>query len=303
MPDPARALKRPHKCRNLLTVSGLERGFWGLDDNLGQGLLRLEQFVLPSSLGLSPEIPMQLNCDPFARPSPPQWLVSNGSITVGPVRTELLLRGVMHGRVPSDSMVREVGWQNWRELGQIREVCALKRVLDRTVAEPSSKVPSLRESAAAVAEAGDVGEALLLALHAAARATSATVGLAHRVREPLLLPTMSCVFEASLQLLGEVLPWFDPAFALARAGGLVLGPADAGVVERAISSRLAGTGSLRGVAMLPISVDGQLCAILELGRSDHLFRVSDAAELADFAVSVGAALTRLSAAHAISNPK
>jgi hypothetical protein len=277
--------------------------FWGFDGNLGQGLVRLEQFGLPSSLGLTPRSPMQLNCDPFARPSPPQWLVSNGSVTVGPVRTELLLRGVMHGRVPSDSMVREVGWQSWREIGQIREVCALKRVLERTVAEPSSKAPSLRESAAAVGEAVDVGEALLLALHAAARATSATIGLAHRVREPLLLPTTSCVFEASPQSLGEVLPWFDPVFALARTGGLVLGPANAGVVERAISLRLAHAGSLRGVAMLPISVDGQLCALLELGRSDHLFRVSDAAELADFAVSVGAALTRLSRPRAISNPK
>lgn len=246
---------------------------------------------------------MQLNCDPFARPSPPQWLVSNGSITVGPVRTELLLRGVLHGRVPTDSMVREVGWQNWREIGQIREVCALKRVLERTVAEPGPKAPSLRESAAAVAEASDFGEALLLALHAAAQATSATVGLAHRVREPLLLPTTSCVFESSTEALGEVLPWFDPAFALARSGGLVLGPAHEGVVERAISARLAGPAPLRGVAMLPITVEGQLCAMLELGRSDHPFRVSDAAELGDFAVSIGTALRQLGALRTNSNPK
>ncbi len=244
---------------------------------------------------------MQSSCDPFARPNPPEWFVSNGAVTVGPVRTELLLRGVMHGRVPSDSMVREAGWQTWRNVGQIREVCALKRVLDRTMDEP--RVQGFREGAQAVAEATDVGEALLLALHAAAHATSATVGLAHRVREPLLLPTTSCVFECSSDALGEVLPWFDPAFALARSGGLVLGPASAGGVELAISARLANGAALRGVAMLPIAVNGQLCAMLELGRSDHLFRTSDAAELGDFAVSVGATLARLGALSTSSNPK
>jgi hypothetical protein len=238
---------------------------------------------------------MHLNCDPFARPSPPEWLVSNGTVTVGPVRTELLLRGVLHGRVPSDSMVREVGWQSWREISQIREVCALKRVLDRSVEEPSSDARGFPEGVESLAVATDVGEVLLLALHAAARATSATVGLAHRVREPLLLPTASCVFESSPELLGEVLPWFDPAFALARSGGLVLGPPNAGSVERAINARLSRGTSLRGVAMLPISVGGALCAMLELGRSDHPFRLSDAADLADFAVSVGAALSRLGA--------
>ena len=249
---------------------------------------------------------MQLNCDPFAHPSPPQWLVTNGTVTVGPVRTELLLRGVLHGRVPSDSMVREVGWQNWRQVGQIREVCALKRVLDRTLDEPSAQVQGvqgLREGAQAVAAASDAGEALLIALHAAAHATSATVGLAHRVRDPLRLPTTSCVFESSLEVLGEVLPWFDPAFALARSGGLVLGPASAGAVERAINGRLSNGAPLRGVAMLPICVAGRLCAMLELGRSDHPFRLSDAAELGDFAVSVGAALGRLAALPTNSNPK
>jgi len=222
-------------------------------------------------------------------------LVSNGTVTVGPVRTELLLRGVMHGRVPSDSMVREVGWQTWREIGQIREVCALKRVLERTMDDANPRLCSFREGIQAVTDSSDVGEALLLALHAAAHATSATVGLAHRVREPLLLPTASCVFERSPDVLGEILPWFDPAFALARSGGLVLGPANAGAVERAISARLSSGAPLLSVAMLPITVGGQLCAMLELGRSDHPFRLTDAAELGDFAVSVGAALGRLGA--------
>lgn len=236
---------------------------------------------------------MQLTSDSLASNSSPAWLVTNGKVTVGPVHTELLLRGVMHGRVPSDSMVREVGWQHFRPLAQIREVCALKRSLERTVGEPSPKANGFHEAAQIVADAADVGEALLLALHAAANATSATVGLAHRLREPLLLPTTSCVFEASLESLGEVLPWTDPAFALARAGQIVLGAADAGPAERAIAKRLAGEQPLAGVVMIPIRVGGELCALLELGQSDHAFRASDAAELGDFAVSVGAAIEKL----------
>ncbi len=236
---------------------------------------------------------MQLSSEPSASKNPPAWLVTNGRVTVGPVHTELLLRGVMHGRVPSDSMVREVGWQHFRPLTQIREVRALQRSLERSVGEPSPKTNGFHEGARAVSEAEDVGEALLLALHAAADATSATVGLAHRLREPLLLPTTSCVFEAPLECLGEVLPWFDPAFALARGGQAVLGPANAGPVERAIAERLGSGRELAGVVMLPIQIDGELCAMLELGRSDHAFRASDAAELADFAASVGKTIAKL----------
>jgi len=239
----------------------------------------------------------------FSAPtSAPEWLVCNGGVTVGPVRTELLLRGVIHGRVPSSAWVRQTGWQNWRELGKIREVSALSRVLDRRIDEPAVEPSSLRESAETVAQAADAGEALLIALHAAAQATSATVGLAHRVREPLLLPTTSCLFEAPSERLGEVLPWFDPAFVLARSGRgrLLLGSGEPGGVQQAVSGRLSPGMPLAGLAVLPIMVDGQLCAMLELGRSDHPFRTSDAAELADFVEHVAVTLARHGAARRIS---
>ena len=241
---------------------------------------------------------MQLSSGFFAPTGAPEWLVCNRGVTVGPVRTDLLLRGVIHGRVPSTAWVRQTGWQNWRELGKIREVSALSRVLERRVDELTLEPPSLRESAEAVAQAADAGEALLIALHAAAHATSATVGLAHRVREPLLLPTTSCLFEAASERLGEVLPWFDPAFALARAGRaqLLLGSAQPGSVQQAASARLSPGSPLAGLAVLPIMVNGQLCAMLELGRSDHPFRTNDATELADFIAQVAVALARLAAA-------
>ncbi|HKO49094.1 MAG TPA: hypothetical protein VJV79_15285 [Polyangiaceae bacterium] len=241
---------------------------------------------------------MQLSSGFSAPTSAPEWLVCNGGVTVGPVRTELLLRGVIHGRVPSSAWVRQTGWQNWRELAKIREVSALARVLERRVDDPTLEPTSWQESAEAVAQAADAGEALLIALHAAAQATSATVGLAHRVREPLLLPTTSCLFEAPSECLGEVLPWFDPAFVLARSGRgrLLLGVGEPGGVQQTVSARLSPGVPLAGLAVLPIMVNGELCAMLELGRSDHPFRTSDSAELADFVEQVAVALARLGAA-------
>jgi hypothetical protein len=267
----------------------------------------LEEFVLPTFLGRSGLFAMQLSSgfspsgERDARSAPksaPEWLVSNGSVTVGPVRTDLLLRGVIHGRVPSSAWVRQTGWQNWRELGKIREVSALSRVLDRRVDEPALEPWSLKESAEAVAQAADAGEALLLALHAAAQATSATVGLAHRVREPLLLPTTSCVFEAPIERLGQVLPWFDPAFVLARSGraSLLPGSGEPGALQQVVSTRLSTGRPLVGLAVLPIMVNGELCAMLELGRSDHPFRASDSAELAEFVEHVAVVLARLGCA-------
>ncbi|HYP74321.1 MAG TPA: hypothetical protein VER12_00110 [Polyangiaceae bacterium] len=228
----------------------------------------------------------------------PEWLVCNGGVTVGPVRTDLLLRGVIHGRVPSSAWVRQTGWQNWRELGRIREVSALARVLDRRFDEPGQEPSTLHDGAEAVAQAADLGEALLIALHAAAQATSATVGLAHRVREPLLLPTTSCLFEAPSERLGEVLPWFDPAFALARSGRgrMLVGSGERGGVQRAVSARLSPSTPLAGIAVLPIMVNGQMFAMLELGRSDHPFRTNDSVELADFMEQVAVVLARLGAA-------
>ncbi|MEO6599888.1 MAG: hypothetical protein ABIQ16_08465 [Polyangiaceae bacterium] len=236
----------------------------------------------------------------FPSSSPPlEWLVSNGSVTVGPVGTDLLLRGVMHGRVPNSSLVRQPSWEHWREVGKIREVSALKRVLDRSFDDTPLESPTLDDSAAAVAQAVDLGEALLIALHAVSRATSASVGLAHRVREPLLLPTTSCFFSSTFEgapdPFGEVLGWHDPAFALARSGRVRLMRVSARPkgLERVLCERLSPSAPLKGVAMLPILVDGKLHAMLELGRCDRAFRASDSVALFDFSQQVALTFRRL----------
>ena len=236
---------------------------------------------------------MQLNSD-FGAANPGAWLVSNGNVTVGPVETGLLLRGVTHGRIPSDSWVRQVGWQHWRELRNIREVSGLTRSLELPSDGPGLGALTFHGSAGALAHASDAGEVLLIALHALAHATSATVGLGHRVREPLFLPTTSCVFEAALDRLGEVLPWSDPAFSLARNGRVRLLPGSGrpGGTAHRVAQRLSPDSPLLGLAVLPILVSGELHAILELGRSDHPFRASDELELSSFAERVSVALVR-----------
>ena len=73
----------------------------------------------------------------------------------------------------------------------------------------------------------------------------------------------------------------------------MLGSGEPGSAQRIVSARLSPGKPLAGLALLPIMVNGQLGAMLELGRSDHPFRISDAAELTDFVEHVAAALSRL----------
>lgn len=239
---------------------------------------------------------MHLSND-FAKPTAsPEWLVSNGTHTVGPVGTDLLLRGVLHGRVPSGAWVRQPSWQHWREVHKIREVSALQRMIERPIADTPRPV-TLRDVGEVIEQASDPAEVLLLALHAAAHVMSATAALAHRVRAPLFEPTISCVFGVPSERLGEVLPWFDPAIAAARKGAtcLLAGVAGPGSVAHAMNQRLSSEAPLVGFALVPILLGTELHAAIELGRSDHPFRTSDCAELTLFAEQLSAILRRVQA--------
>src|SRR6187551_1961340 len=57
----------------------------------------------------------------------PNWYVTNGNAVVGPVNTNLLLRGIDVGRVARDCYVAQYSWSNWREQNQIREIRSLRR--------------------------------------------------------------------------------------------------------------------------------------------------------------------------------
>jgi hypothetical protein len=202
---------------------------------------------------------------PFRPPKsqpPPLWFVTNGATTVGPVRTDLLVRGVTHHKIPNDCLVRELRWKSWRRLEQVRE---LRPIL----MEPA------RPSAGWLAQAADSAEVLLLALHTAVMLTGATAGICYRARGSDGRPTVSYTHGAAgHELLGLMPPERDPSIALAHVGHGTIGEPDAGAVEMAIFDRL-GAAALAGVAMFPVTHRSDLLAVFELARSDHPFRARD----------------------------
>lgn len=216
----------------------------------------------------------------YADPSP-RWLVTNGSTTVGPVHTELLLRGYLGGRIPEHCQVREMRWGGWRPLDGIRELGSLKRRLARDGAPLG-----LREAAHTLPRTSDVGELLSSALQLAALALDANAGLLHRYRAPLALPVTSAVVGVPVERLGEVLPETDPSYQLALRGKSFCGSPRHGLTERLVAERLQHDAPLVGVLMAPICVQGRLLAMLELGRTGHVFRVDDSEDLAWFASQV-----------------
>ena len=224
--------------------------------------------MLASSLGLTSD-------------NSPRWLVTNGSTTVGPVHTELLLRGYLGGRIPEHCSVREVRWGSWRPLAAIREIGRLKRRLARD-AEPVT----LREVSQALPGTKDVGELLTAALQLAALALDANAGLVHRYRSPLTLPVTSAVFGVPAERLGEVVAETDPSYLLALRGKGFCGNPRHGVMERLVAERLQHNAPLASVAMTPIMVGGRLIAMLELGRTDHVFRMDDSEDLAALGAEV-----------------
>jgi hypothetical protein len=212
------------------------------------------------------------------------WIVSNGEITIGPVRTELLLRGIRHGRVPPDCQVRAAGSDEWRPLAALREVAALW-------GHPGS-VTDFQRAAAEIAKARDEREVLLLLLHGAAKATRATRGLLHRQRPPVLLPVTSYSIGGLEDALGSVVAYHDPVYTHALSGQPLLGAPGDGVAERVIADRL-GDRTLAGVAMVPVTHGTELAAMLELGREDRGFRLGDADALCRLATLAIARLEEL----------
>jgi hypothetical protein len=211
----------------------------------------------------------------------PRWLVTNGDTTIGPVHTELLLRGYMGGRIPEHCQVREVRWGSWRPLEGIREIGSLKRRLARDTAPLN-----LRDATQRLPLTRDVGELLTAALHLAALVLDANAGLIHRFRSPVTLPVTSAVFGVPPERLGEILPDTDPSYVLALRGKSLCGSPYQGLTERLIAERLQFEAPLASVAMSPIIAAGRLVALLELGRKDHVFRADDADDLAEFAAQV-----------------
>jgi hypothetical protein len=214
----------------------------------------------------------------------PLWVVSNGEVTIGPVRTELLLRGIRHGRVPLDCRVRATDSEEWRELHQLREVAQL-------AGQPGS-VAAFQRAAAEISRARDEREVLACLLQGAAEATRATRGLIHAERPPLSLLVTSYALGGIEDALGEVMSVHDPAYALARTGQRLAGTPKDGIAERNVAERLR-QGGLAGIVMIPLTFGTHLTAMLELGREERRFRQSDADGLSRLATLAVARLDEL----------
>ena len=207
----------------------------------------------------------------------PLWYVTNGAAVVGPVDTDLLLRGITSSRIPNDCMVIQESWNSWRSIDQIRELGRIVRPF--SWASDDGLGAGVPEEM--VSRARDAGEALLFAMHAAVRATRATAGLVHRAREPFVgLVTSSARGPGVDDQLGHVLSKHDPMLELAQKGEVWLGPVGPAPRERAALRRFSACpGDLAGLAMVPIFDGGRLLAMIELARADHPFRSGDAAVL------------------------
>ncbi|HEY6562521.1 MAG TPA: hypothetical protein VI072_34870 [Polyangiaceae bacterium] len=212
---------------------------------------------------------------------PPLWLIKDGENVSGPVPTWLLLRGITHGRVPSECRVRQVGWSDWRNLSQVREVGQWRRRAARAIARPHELAPPRRFLGSRIRRAETASEVLLFTLAAASAATGAELGAASLIRENGRAPTTQAVNGvASYELLGLPVAVFDLALAAARAGRSFCGAPEASAVHGAVAARLARGGlALSGVALLALRPRSAPFAMIELGRLDHAFRRSDLSSL------------------------
>lgn len=207
----------------------------------------------------------------FRAAPPPLWYVSNGELTVGPVVTDLLKRGVEHRRVPDHCYVRPLQG-DWRTLTGVREVCRLWGM-------SSTKLPSteqVTEWSRPMRSMRDEDELWHAVADLAVLATGAECAMLHVRRgsaRPLVTRAVSGPI--SRERLSHALPDEDHVLAAARQRRPVIGP-PYGAAEDALAKRFARSqGGVGAAAMIPILVGNALSAMLELSRPGHAFRRAD----------------------------
>jgi hypothetical protein len=207
----------------------------------------------------------------FRLEPPPLWYVTNGELTVGPVVTGLLMRGVEYGRVPDHCHVRAYRGE-WRTLSGVREIAALH-------SRGNAKAPTpeqLSEWGRPIERIKDEMELAHTVTWLSLVTTGAESAMLHyRGRNARSLITRSVLGPMSTERLGYALPESDLLLKAARTGRPVFGP-PYGPVEDALAMRFASSkGGAGAVAMIPVFVGHELTVMLELSRPGHAFRRSD----------------------------
>ena len=213
----------------------------------------------------------QISPSVFRQTPPPLWYVTNGELTVGPVVTGLLIRGVEFGRVPEYCQVSPYHG-DWRALNSVREIAALNSKVNGTA--PSQE--QLLEFTRPVERIKDEAELSHTVTWLSLLATGAESAMFHyRGRNARTLITRSVLGPISNERLGYALPEQDLVLKAARKGRPVFGP-PYGATEDALAIRFASSrGGVGAAAMIPIFVGETLTAMLELSRPGHAFRRSD----------------------------
>jgi hypothetical protein len=220
------------------------------------------------------------------------WYVTNGELVVGPVTTNLLMRGIAVGKVPDDARIWRDPWPFWRPLGAVREVRALRHAQERlgpswcpsTTWSPPPASSALVGATRWITSGMDEQEVIGLTLAAAARELRATSGLAHRPERALgSLVVRSVVGESVRDRLGACIPASDSAMRMARMGAAILDRRGMASATTASLDRLGHRDEpSAGVALAPVYFGARLVAILELGKHDRPFRGGDHALLRSF---------------------
>lgn len=217
--------------------------------------------------------------------------MSNGGLIVGPIHTDLLVRGVLSGRLPSGSKVRPAEGGAWRGLDQVREVRA---ALDGQAGAADELSRGLKQGMQALGKALKSSEMLWETLRAACRSVGATKGALHQVfKPPQSARCAACHGELELSP-GTVLAADDPAVALSFDGQAVTLAPGSCPAAVAMAGRLRGPESdLLGLGLVPIRSGTSVIGSLELARCDHPFRLSDLQRLIPLLVVSTARLEEL----------
>lgn len=205
------------------------------------------------------------------RPNPPPlWYVTNGEVTVGPVVTGLLVRGVEYGRVPEYCRVSSQ-YGRWRALDSVREIAAKKRPAGSDLEE----VEAIRALVRPREQLRDEEELSHHVARLAMLVTGAECAMFHLRSGMQHFATRAVLGPLSDAPLNAILPENDLVLRSALIGRPVMGP-PYGPAEDALALRFAASaGGVGGAAMLPIFVGNSLQGMLELARPGHAFRRRD----------------------------
>jgi hypothetical protein len=207
-----------------------------------------------------------------ARRAADRWYVSTGHAAVGPVKLDLLARGVEAGKVPLEAFVRHEEWTVWRPLSELAVISGDGEVADEPTDDISEvgrpSVPADFSPTDALDGAADRREALALLMTAAVVRGGADAVMVHEIEEDTVV--VVCAHgPCRSEVLGVRTPRLDPALAAVASGETFVVEPDVepGPAARSILGRLCRlAGPIDGALLLPIRVHDQLCGLLEIGR-------------------------------------